>query len=203
MLNEDLVKHIKNRTKAERKMISLESLLNAYDMGMYFMLCGDRIADAEYIDGEHVQLNFINPPDLLFDSIGLVRCFDILSGYIDEDELIKLCRIERSRDEITECINKQLDMLRTSDIKCLFNLSFRISKTWEEAEQKGLSEKITKEQLDAVCQMSRLELMSRNPFNKVRIFIIEKVTDVYVSIKYHNIFSLLRKCTRDISEESS
>ena len=203
MLNEDLVKHIKNRTNAKRKMISLESLLNAYGMGMYFVLCGDRIADAELIDGEHVQLNFINPPDLLFDSVGLMRCFDILSGYIDEDDLIRICRFERSNDKITECINKQLDVLRTSDIKSLLIFSFHISKIWKEAEHKGLSDNITKEQLDAVHKMSRLELLSRNPFNKLRIFIIEKVTDVYVSIRYHDIFSLLRKCSRDISEESS
>ena len=203
MVNEDLIKHIKNRTKAEKKMISLESLLNAYDMGMYFMLCGDRIADAEYIDGEHVQLNFTNLPDLLFDSVGIMRCFDILSGYIDEDDLIKIYRIERSNDKITQCINNQLDILRTSDIKRLFNFSFRISKIWEEAEREGVSENITKGQLSEISRMSRLELLSRTPFNKVRIFIIEKVTSVYVSIKYHTIFSLMRKCSRDISEESS
>ena len=203
MVNEDLIKHIKDRTKAMKKMISLESLLNAYDMEMYFMLCGDRIAYAGYIDGDHVQLNFINPPDLLFDSVGIMRCFDILSGYIGEDDLIKICRIARSSDKITQCINKQLDILRTSDIKRLLNFSFRISKIWEGAEREGVFENITKEQLNEISQMSRLELLSRNPFNKVRIFIIEKVTNLYVSIRYHNIFSLIRKCSRDISKESS
>ena len=182
MVNEDLIKHIKNRTKAEKKMISIESLLNAYDMGMYFMLCGDRIADAEYIDGEHVQLNFTNLPDLLFDSVGIMRCFDILSGYIDEDDLIKIYRIERSNDKITQCINNQLDILRTSAIKRLFNFSFRISKIWEEAEREGVSENITKGQLSEISRMSRLELLSRTPFNKVRIFIIEKVTKKILNI---------------------
>ncbi|MDE7246706.1 MAG: hypothetical protein K2N43_02335 [Lachnospiraceae bacterium] len=51
----------------------------------YLGMCGDRIADAELIDGEDVKIDFINFPDMELTAAGVRRCREILQNYVSED----------------------------------------------------------------------------------------------------------------------
>lgn len=195
--DKELLRHIKNRTRAENKMISLENILKAYHMEMYFQSCADRIASEELIDGEHIQIDFINFPNLLFDSEGIEECFEILSGYVDRKELIKIWKYARSNDKITEYTNNQFDIMRNTNIKTLLEFSFNMRKFRKQLEKLGKSADFPEDYLRQISEQSRAELFSRMPFNKVRIWIREKIMSLYVSIRYWNIFSILRKCAKD------
>lgn len=183
--DKELLKHIKNRTKAENKLASLESILKSSQMETYFMVCGNRIADAMLIDGENVQLNFLNLPDLLFDSKGILQCFDILKGYVDKDKLSKIYECARTNDQLTENMNNFLDALRGFKIGELMKLWIMESvKTHDEYSNR-------------ISKMCRAELISRTPFNRVRIWIKERAIQFYVKVRYWNIFSVLKKCAKD------
>lgn len=197
--DKELLMHIKNRTRAENKMISLERILKVYNMEMYFKSCGDRIANLELIDNEHIQVDFINFPNLLFDSEGIEKCFDILSGYVDGKELIGILEYARIDDKMTEYINNQIDILKKFDIKTLFTMGFRTSKVKKDFEKIGKSEEFNADFMKKISMLSRTELFSRTPFNKARIWIVERIMDLYVKIRYRNIFLILKKCASEIT----
>lgn len=192
-MDKELERHIRNRTRAENKMISLEKLLRVYKMDMYFKLCSNRIADAYLVDGKHVQINFVNFPDLLFDSKGIRNCFDILSGYIDEDVLISLYMYARSNDKITDCINAQLEILRASSIKTLLIGGFHTSKIKKELKDTERASELVKE----LSKMNREELFSRSIFNRVRVWIVKQSTQLYLKIRYWEVFSVLEACLKE------
>ena len=183
--DKELLKYIKNRTKAENKLASLESILKLSRMETYFMICGNRIADAMLIDCENVQLNFLNLPDLLFDSKGILQCFDILNGYVDKDRLFEIYECARINDQITDDMNAFLDTLRGFKVGKLLKLWIRESM------------KPHDEYSNRISKMSRAELISRTPFNKARIWIKKRSMQLYVNIRYRNIFSALKKCAND------
>lgn len=198
--DKELLRHIKNRTRAGNRLISLENILKAYHMETYLNLCGDRIASEELIDGEHIQIDFINFPNLLFDSEGIRKCFDILNGYVDRDNLFNIYEYARSNDKITECTNNQLDTLRSANIKTLLEFSFYMRKFRKQLEKLGRTEDFPEDYLRRISEQSRAELFSGTPFNKSRIWIKEKAVCLYVRIRYWYVFSILKKCIEKIEQ---
>lgn len=180
---------IMNRSRVYSPKISLSRLLQSKSMGEYLNVCSNRIADTGFIDGEHVEIDFIHFPDILLDSRGLMRCSDILEGYIDEDSIYSAFEYIRCEEKIAECINDQLEMLRSADMKTLINNAFFARKVLK-SEIMTFSDSDIKE----IARLCRAELFGRNYLNRLRVKVMELGVDLYVKIRYRNLFAMMKQC---------
>lgn len=101
---------IMNRRTVPRQYLSVCKMLDINGMSQYKQVCCSRIADK--IDGKHVLLDSISGCDIFVDYVGVIKCEDILAGYIPVETLESYENYMISENEIIEQQNLQIDILQ-------------------------------------------------------------------------------------------
>lgn len=184
----NIYKYILTRQDVPEPMWSVRKLLAAYGYDNYVKIACDRIADSDLIDGEHVQIDFTNCSDLLLDYSGIIKCEDILSGYISDMDVLK--EYSDSEHEIVINYNTQLAILKNSSMKNLFKALYEIAKSDSEE---------FKQHYSWFGRMFFMEIISRSPIN----FLIQRVREIllngYCRIRYANVLLVLKNA-KEITE---
>lgn len=173
--------HIRERRFIREPLVSLRKLMDSTEFGSYFNICSNRIADAELIDGEHVQINFINL-DLQMDLIGFASCKDILISYVSVEYLNKVEQYVRLHSELAAGNNQM--------IKLLMDKSKKELKTM-------LNESMKCKNLQFAVSLIKEELEARGFVNSIRIKTKEILLKLYVAIKYKNLILSIKKAIRE------
>lgn len=122
MSKDRIIEHIRKREDIEPELWDVRKLLEQRGMEMYAQLCCDRIAKERKIDGEHVQIDFSKPGNIVVDCRGFGRCGKIIENYIGEDEWDKLFDIFWDRQELIDQENKLIRQLRALSKEELRNM---------------------------------------------------------------------------------
>lgn len=150
-VKEQALTAIKARRDLSPPMISVYNLLKIDKVETWAGLCCDRIADANLIDMEDVQIDFINMPGLCLTANGIMVCRDILESYIDKNTLNDVFQWMCSEESINADINTAVKVLRGMN-------GPRLRKLYREADALQLSESINAREL------IREEMRQRLPF---------------------------------------
>lgn len=113
-----IMESIRRRDPLGEPLIKLSSILKAGGVGAegYLGMCGDRIADAELIDGEDVRIDFMNFPNMDLTAAGVRICREILKCYVSEDivadahEALRLEKSERSHINLISQTLRQMNL---------------------------------------------------------------------------------------------
>ena len=124
---------IKARKDLSPPLISVYNLLRIGKVETWAGQCCDRIADANLIDMENVQIDFINMPGLCLTADGIMACQDILESYIDKDTLRDAFNWMCSEEFINDNVNIAVQVLRDLN-------GPRLRKLYREADALQLSE---------------------------------------------------------------
>lgn len=188
----DTFKYIFKRRNVSETLYSVSKMIAVYGYGEYANSACDRIADAGLLDGEHVQISFESFPDLLVDWIGVIKCEDILSGYIDIDELTKIEQLFETTHELVRINNSMLEALRKFSLVELLKLI-------KESLTSDIEE--VKEKRPKVIKMVFAEIVSRSITNRILQKIKMVLTNFVGRIKYRDIYYVLNKFAAEFSEE--
>ncbi|WP_394524353.1 hypothetical protein [Lacrimispora sp. JR3] len=142
---------IKARKDLSPPMISVYNLLRIGKVETWAGQCCDRIADANLIDMEDVQIDFINMPGLCLTADGIMACQDILESYIGKDTIRDAFKWMCSEESINADVNTAVQVLRGLN-------GWRLRKLYREADSLQLSEGINAREL------IREEMHQRSPF---------------------------------------
>lgn len=167
-------------------------MLRNANMENYLDVCSNRISDNDLIDGEHIEIDFLDFPSLNLDYIGLAKCDDILKGYIDEDILDKTYDVLYDLQSLVDNTNTQLDIIRKCNLKTLLSMIFVNKKAVEDERFKHL-EKILRQ----IRGQAIRELFSRTIFNKARLKIVDVCFNVYFNIRYFRLASFFRNFNKE------
>jgi hypothetical protein len=167
---------IKARKDLSPPMISVYNLLRIGKVETWAGLCCDRITDANLIDMEDVQIDFINMPGLCLTADGIMVCRDILESYIGKETLRDAFRWMCSEESINANINTAVQVLRDMSNPGL-------KKLCREAESLQLPESISAREL------IREEMRQRSPFMGVA----RKIKKEYRLLPVRRILSKAKK----------
>lgn len=181
----EIALHIKSREPFSEPKISVYDILEHYDMAMYHNICCDRIVDQWEIDEEHIQINYLSFGDLILDYIGLMRCEDILTGYIPEKDFDQIEELFREKRHSVRDRNKMLEIMKDMDIKELRKCSKHPEKYFDK-----LSEEMH--------HIIKAEIRARKIWNRIFRKIKKTGHDIFIRIKYRHIFSLMKQCAREL-----
>lgn len=129
---EKILMAIKSRKSLKGPYLSLGVILKegGIETDGYLGMCAERIAEAELIDWEDVQIDFTNFPDLLLSADGVMECRDILKNYVSEKGLenvfVRMCLEESIRAEI----NMLAARLREARVPELIRTYIKCSDPW-------------------------------------------------------------------------
>lgn len=183
-----IVEHIRKRRDIDTEFWSVRKILEMRNMGMWADSCCERIADAGKIDGEHVQIDWLECGNITLDWRGFGRVSRILEGYIGEEKWDELFEIFYERQEGIDKENSLIQMLREMDKDGLKNLI-------KEAESK-----LDKEDYKMVFEWLREERKARRLINRTYQKGKEMLSFLRVRIKYHRIFEFLGNYAENHSE---
>lgn len=182
---------IRQRENLEIPTLSVQLILQTGGMGMYSNMCCDRISDEGLIDGEEVQINFANIPDIILTADGIMRCKDILESYVQDniltDAFSLLCEVEQMDKEI----HNMAKILRDAKIKELLKLYKVIDKASDENGAKRIKKYISAE----IWNRSILAVMKR----KISKFI----RNIYLNVKYRGLFQYMKQAAAGFSESAT
>lgn len=181
----EIALHIKSREPFAEPKISVYDILEHYNMAMYHNICCDRIVDQWEIDEEHIQINYLSFGDLILDYIGLMRCEDILTGYIPQEDFDQIEELFREKRHSVRDRNKMLEIMKDMDIKELRKCSKHPEKYFD-----NLSEEMQ--------HIIKAEIGARQIWNCILRKIKKFGHDVFIKIKYRHIFSLMRQCAKEL-----
>lgn len=181
MKTEDrMMQAIRQRKDLPPTHISLRKLLACGDMEHYLNLCSDRLAKEEMIDGENIEINFADFPDLLFNSDGLFECRHILENYLSADMLIDAWELLRDAERRNNEINSLAAAFREMKLRELW-------KCYKETKP------------DDAGQLARkwiaAELWGRFFISCIQRKAEEALMHVYVNVKYKRLFDMIRTAT--------
>lgn len=193
---EKLNRYIWRRENVPNVSVNLRKLLRQADMEQYLEVCSNRIADAQLLDGENVEIDFLDFPNLLLDVYGITYCYDILKGYINESTLEAYKQYAICEQKIIDGINKQLEILRMYDTKSLISiLTIRKNKIKTIPDYQKYKH-LVKEAKEQVLR----EFLSRTIFNKARLKIKKIWFDVYFNIRHYRLASVFREIKKKYKE---
>ena len=180
---------IKLRRELPEPMFSVAKMLEQGEMESYRRICLERIAEALYIDGNHVILEVVDTEiDISVDRIGIVKCKDILLGYISEETYNYY---EESIFLLSENVHGKNRILRT--------LKRFSREDLLNGMKEGLSSKDT-DQKD-IGMLCRAELDARKVGNRIKNTIKYKVHNTfYMDLKYYSVFKAVKKCLKQDNE---
>lgn len=167
---------IGERTDLSQPKISVYNLLKIGRVETWTGLCCDRIAEADLIDMEDIQIDFIDPPGLYLTADGIMTCRHILESYVDKDTLRDVFKWMCSEESINADINTAVQVLRGLN-------GPRLRKLYREADTLQLSESI------GARELIREEMRQRSPF----MALVRKVKKEYRLLTVRGIFLRAKK----------
>lgn len=185
------------RTNVPNRTISLRLLLRNANMENYLDVCSNRISSENLIDGEHIDIDFLDFPNLTLDCEGIMDCYDILKGYVEEETIIEIYRMLRSLQRLVDGTNNQLNLIRQCDFKTLFFIIFSHVKTTKIIFENVNTEN-PKEILRKVKSQAIRELFSRTFINKLRLNAREHLINAYFSVKYFHLAKFFRDWKKEL-----
>lgn len=193
----EMMMFVKNRRYMPEPVIDLKKYMIAAKMESYFKLCGDRIAQADLIDGAHISLDYDNPQNLFLDRTGLEMSKDIISGYVDQDTSEMMEQYLFTLSEQIRCQNNALRVLRTMDKKALHNMCQ--NPEFEHKLRNTFGEEIQEDSVNykSTMKLIKMELQSRKPWNLLRLRIMSQLRKVCILIRYRNLIRIFRRLQQD------
>lgn len=181
---------IRQRENLEIPTLSVQLILQTGGMGMYSNMCCDRISDEGLIDGEDVQINFANFPDINLTADGIRKCRKILECYVQNNNIADafslLCEVEQMDAEI----NNMAKLMRNMKISDLLK-TYKALDNYPDDEAKG---RIRKYISAEIWNRSILAVMKR----KISKF----VTDIYLKVKYRGLFQYMKQVAAGLPENT-
>lgn len=190
-MKESIYKYIFKRKDMPEPLCSVGHMLNVYGYEKYVNSACSRIADADLLDGEHVQINFFEFPDILLDYRGVYECEDILLGYIDIKDLEIMEEIILSKHQLIRIQNITLEFLRNMPL-------FKILKMIKDSINSDSKE--VKEKRNDVIKLSVSEILARSLINRISQKVLDLFWNIVCKIKYRNILSILQKIGKEKGE---
>ena len=179
MEKDRIIQHIRKRKDIEPHFYSVRKILEYCDVGIWSNLCCDRIADMRKIDGEHIQINWFEPGDIVMDWKGIGRASKILEEYIGEDKCDEIYELACDINDKIKEENIMLRMFRNLSRKQLIGLI------------KGTKENISQEEYKLVFAWLKEEKKARGIANRTTQKLKDLMTILFVKIKYYRIFKFL------------
>lgn len=171
-----LLKAIKESSRVQDPLMSVEKLLAYVGAEKYAPACCNRIRFAGLVDENHIM--HINPPEknLHMDLKGFKMCQDILKGYMEPEMYQQIFEYLESSDNVTRALNNILFYLRNSSKEDL-------RKMYREASEVE-AEKGNCYSPDIIAEM----LKSRRLFRKEYLEIKMLLKTCFVAIWYYHQF---------------
>ncbi len=187
---ERTLKAIRQREDLDKPTLSAQLILQTGGMGMYSNMCCDRISDKGLIDGEEVQINFANFPDIILTADGIMRCKDILESYVQDnilaDAFSLLCEVE----QMDRKINNMAKLLR--NMKCIDLVKTHIEMdNYPDDEATG-----------RIRKYILTEIWNRSIFAIVKRKISKFVGDIYLKVKYRRLFQYMKQAAAGLPENT-
>ena len=181
---------IRQRENLDKPTLSVQTILKTGGMEMYSNMCCDRISDEGLIDGEEVQIDFANFPDIKLTADGIMHCRDILESYVQDkvltDAFSLLCEVEQMDAEI----NNMAKLMRNMKISDLLK-TYKALDNYPDDEATG---RIRKYISAEIWNRSILAVMKR----KISKF----VTDIYLKVKYRGLFQYMKQAAAGLPENT-
>lgn len=180
----DLLHNLKNRTSVHEAMFDVYKILEVSKVGIWGKSCCDRISEALPIDGNHVKLDYIsNPPSILLDCVGIIKCENILKSYISGEAYNELEDFAWKLHDHARNKNHLLDALRGYTSK----------------ELRGFLKESQRKTLENVPhpELIKAELRSRRFYWRTYLKIREWIEDKLFYIKNYSIIHLIKETARE------
>lgn len=115
METDKVLQAIKNRTTVPKNYLSVTKSLEICGMLQYRDLCLDRLA--EYLDDEHITVDYFENLDIRCDEIGMEKVKQILEGYLPSEQLENTIEYVRRANALVESQNAMVELVRSYSTK--------------------------------------------------------------------------------------
>lgn len=187
---ERTLKVIRQREDLDKPTLSVQLILKTGGMEMYSNMCCDRISEEELIDGEDVQINFANFPDINLTADGILQCKEILESYVQDkvlsDAFSLVCEIEMMDREIHKMARIFRDMSY-----------MELVKNYKEMDNYPDDNTIKR-----IRKYISTEIWSRSIFMAIKRRITKFVSDIYLKIKYRGLFQYMKQAATGVVENT-
>lgn len=186
----DIITAIRMRVDLPYGTLPVSLLLKVGEMEQYTTLCCSRIADENLIDGEDVKIDFNNFPDILLTFNGMRKCRKILECYLQENIITDAG--EALADHKILC----------DEVNC-FLADLRASKTTELIKSYWKLKRKDTETSKLAAKYISTEVASRSVIAKAARAIIERYRNIYMNVKYGELFKEMKLFNESESEKNS
>lgn len=118
METDKVLQAIKNRTIVPKNYLSVTKSLELCGMLQYRQACLNRLSD--YLDDEHIKVDYFENLDIRCDEIGLETVKHILEGYLPLERLENTMEYVKRANALVDSQNEMVELIRsysTKDIK--------------------------------------------------------------------------------------
>lgn len=175
-----LVEYIMDRKTMDASMFELNKMLKFFNVESYSKMCTDRIVDEIGIDFKDVLFQ----PDNLHIMLtywGIERCKDILSSYLNDEQLNLVIQEAKEQQEYILSQNNLLWLLRSKSRK----------------ELKGMRAEAALHGLEDEKEYMSAELRSRRLNNRLRVILKERFTELCIRVRYHKLWRSVKSSIRN------
>lgn len=185
-----LLKAIKEGSRVQDPLMSVEKLLAYVGAENYAPACCNRIRFVGLVDEAHIMHTNQSEKNLHMDLQGMQMCREILNGYMDPERFQQIYEYFESSDNVTRALNNILFYLRNSSKKAL---------------RKMYSEASESEALKGKCYSPDIileELKSRRLFRKEYLEIKMILKTCFATIWYYHQFKGLTSLVNEALSHS-
>lgn len=189
---DEIIKHIKSRTDIEEPKIDIHKFLESYEMGIYGQMCCDRIAEAELLDEKHIVIDLAYPGHICVDKIGFLKCEDIFLSYVPQETVDEILDAFFTLSEATAAGNGLIHSLRNMSKKDIRESLEELNKNTDDEEK-----------MPHMKEYLKQELKCKGAVHGARIYLINKLKDLYIRFRYRKVYSVLKKCCENIEDTTA
>ena len=194
-LRERMTLGIKNRKDMECRRLDVPSLLYCHGMENYTDVCCSRIineAESDDLETQGIEMGVdldSNRSTIQLTSKGVLKCKEILLGYLPEEVVVNVFEIICREEEVTKYINSAAGALRNMKTTYLMKELFKMIILRKEEGIEGIQ--------DYYC----LELFCRSHFWKAIKGIREMKDTVYKKVKCRRMVTEITKQAKTVADE--
>lgn len=189
---DEIIEHIKSRTDIEEPKIDIHKFLESYEMGIYGQMCCDRIAEAELLDEKHIVIDLAYPGHICVDKIGFLKCEDILLSYVPQEKIDETSDAFFTLSEVAAARNGLIHYLRNMSKKDIRESLEELNKNKDDAEE-----------MPHMKEYLKQELKCKGDVHGAKIYLINKLKDFYIRLRYRKVYSVLKKCCGNIGDTAA
>ena len=186
---DEIIEHIKSRTDIEEPKIDIHKFLESYEMGIYGQMCCDRIAEAELLDEKHIVIDLAYPGHICVDKIGFLKCEDILLSYVPQEEIDEMSDAFFTLSEAAAARNGLIHYLRNMSKKDIRESLEELNKNKDDSEE-----------VPHMKEYLKQELKCKGAAHGAKIYLINKLKDLYVRCRYRKAYSVLKECCENAGD---